>query len=70
MTLDELEAMCKMVKRTQFNYPRDQEHAGLILDLIGIARAAQSLMSEDGAREAMAQYNCLHILADKLKEFK
>lgn len=74
MTLDELEAMCKMHIRCAAGNvawdlsARDLEAGDLILKLCEVARAAQSLMSEDDAREAVAHYNCLHILADKLKE--
>lgn len=31
--------------------------------------AAKSLMSEDGAKEALSHYNCLFILADRLAAY-
>lgn len=41
----------------------------IIPKLIAVARTARSLMAEDDAREALAHFNCLHILADQLAAF-
>jgi hypothetical protein len=38
--------------------------------LLAVARAAQSLLAEDDAREALAHYNRLHILAERLGELE
>lgn len=40
---------------------------GRLRKLETVASAAQSLMAEDGAKEALAHYVCLQILADKLE---
>lgn len=73
MTLNELEAVCNVhlqrVRLTSLAH-LDGQSSKMVLKLIEVARAASSLMSEDGAREALAHYNCLHILADKLKELE
>ncbi len=38
--------------------------------LLPIAHAAQSLLSEDGAKEALAHYVVLQILADRVRDWE
>ncbi len=65
MTLGELEKLCQPQR---FGLESNAEHGmkTLVQKLIAVARAAQSLLSEEGALEAVSHWNAAFALKEAL----